>query len=104
MIGVMTAEIVPFGPSRPQMEELIHRLVREGKYALEPELRRKMHERDFSMRQVLETMGEGSINQGPRLDECNDWRCRLKKRVAGKLVRVVVAVHDMSFVYAISVH
>ena len=63
-----------------------------------------MRERDFTMRHVLETLREGSINQGPRLDECNDWRCRLKKRVAGRLVRVIVAIHDMNFLYVVSVH
>jgi hypothetical protein len=56
------------------------------------------------MRQVIETIKEGAINQGPRLDECGDWRCRVKRRVAGRLVRVVVAIHDMSWLYLVSVH
>lgn len=46
------------------------------------------------MRQVIQTLSEGSINQGPTLDEFGDWRCRVKKRVAGRLVRVVVAIQS----------
>lgn len=53
-----------------------------------------MLERDISMRQVIQTLSEGSINQGPTLDEFGDWRCRVKKRVAGRLVRVVVAIQS----------
>jgi hypothetical protein len=44
------------------------------------------------MKQILLTIEEGTINQGPTLDEYGEWRCRLKKRVAGRLVRVVVAI------------
>jgi len=100
----MAAEIVSFGLPRPIAQELIHRLAREGKFTQEPEFIRKMNERGFSMRQVLETLKEGTVNQGPLLDECVDWRCRVKRRVAGRLVRVVVAIHDKSWLYLISIH
>lgn len=100
----MSAKIVPFGLPRPSAEELIHRLAREGEFTREPEFIRKQNERDFSMRQVLETIKEGSVNQGPRLDECGEWRCRVKRRVAGRLVRVVVAIHDMRFLYLVSIY
>jgi hypothetical protein len=53
---------------------------------------------------VLETIKEGSVNQGPRLDECGEWRCRVKRRVAGRLVHVVVAIHDMRFLYLVSIY
>jgi hypothetical protein len=65
----------------------------------------KMLVRGFDMRQVLETIKEGAVNQGPTLDEYSEWRCRVKRRVAGRLVRVVVAISsDLMFMTLISVH
>ena len=100
----MTAVVVSFGLPRPTAEALIHRLAREGKFAREPVMVAKMAERQFSMRQMMETIKHGTINQGPWKDEYGDWRCRVKRRVAGRLVRVVVAIHDMTFLYLISIH
>jgi len=100
----MTADILPFGLSRPVAEAVIHRLAAAGRFTLEPHAKEGMADREFTMRQVLRTIEEGTVNQGPRLDECNDWRCRVKKRAAGRLVRVVVAIHDMDWLYVISVH
>lgn len=100
----MTAKIVPFGLSRPHAEQLIHQLAKNDAFIIEPVCKVKIRERDFTMRQVLKTMREGSINQGPGRDECGDWRCRIKKRVAGRTVRVVVAIHDLRMLYVISVH
>jgi hypothetical protein len=100
----MTADVLDFGLPRPMAEELIHRLAAADAYVIEPACKVKMDDRGFSMRQVMETMRAGHINQGPRRDDCGDWRCRMKKRVAGKLVRVVLAIHNMNFLYVISVH
>ena len=100
----MSARILAFGLPRPIAEELIHRLAREDKYVPEPVFARKMIERGFTMRQVMETLKEGVINQGPRQDEYGDWRCRIKRRVAGRCVHVVVAIHDMRILYLVSVH
>lgn len=119
----MTAEIVPFerkpvinAPSRPEAEEAIHRLAKENKFGMGPvfeteegdlmiDFELKMLERGFTMRQVLETIKEGVVNQGPTRDEYGEWRCRVKRRVAGHLVRVVVAVSsDLTFMTLISVH
>jgi len=99
-----TGVVVPFGLSRSVAQELIRKLRAEGAFSLEPKARMNVSERKFTMRQVLTTLAEGTINQGPTRDECNDWRCRLKKRVAGRLVHVVIAIHDMRFLYVISVH
>lgn len=95
---------MPFGLPRPVALELIRSLVSREAFALEPKARMNVRQRGFTMRQVLATLEEGSINQGPVLDECNDWRCRLRKRHAGRIVHVVVAIHDRSYVYVISVH
>ena len=100
----MVLKLVPVGLPRPVAEELIHRLAREGKVSWEADFTRKLLQREFSMRQVLETLKGGSINQGPNKDEYGDWRCRVKRRVAGKLVRVVVAINDESLLILVSVH
>ena len=100
----MRGNVVPFGLPRPVAQVLVRKLVAEDKFALEPKAKMNLRERDFSMRQVLIALKEGNINQGPKLDECNDWRCRITKRCAGRLVHVVVAIHDMRFVSVISIH
>lgn len=119
----MSAEIVPFGrkrgprpPSRPEAEEAIHRLAKEGKYGFGDvfetedgefisDFELKMLARGFTTRQVMETIKEGTVNQGPARDEYGEWRCRVKRRVAGHLVRVVVAISsDLTFLTLISVH
>jgi hypothetical protein len=99
-----TGVVVPFGLPRPVALELIRKLFADGAFAMAPKARANVLDRNFTMRQVLTTLAEGSINQGPTRDECNDWRCRLKKRVAGRLVHVVIAIHDMSYLNVISVH
>lgn len=101
--------------SRPDAEAAIHRLAKENKFvmagvvetddAVMSEFELKMLVRGFDMRQVLETIKEGVINQGPALDQYSEWRCRVKRRVAGRLVRVVVALSsDLSLMTLISVH
>jgi hypothetical protein len=100
----MSAQVYDMGLPRPFAQALVNRLAKAGQFAVEPECKADMAMRDFTMRQLLETLEEGSINQGPWRDECNDWRCRVRRRVAGRVVRVVVAIHDMSFLYAISIH
>jgi len=85
-------------------EVAIHQLAKAGKFTIEPHAKEGMLARGFTQRQVLTAIEEGCVNQGPSLDECNDWRCRIKKRHAGRLVRVVVAIHGMDWLYVISVH
>jgi hypothetical protein len=99
-----SATILPFGLPRPVAENLVRTLVAADEFTLEPKAKMNLRERDFTMRQILITLKEGHINQNPWRDECNDWRCRFVKRCAGRLVHVVVAIHDMRFVYVISVH
>ncbi len=92
----MIAKILAFGLSRPAAQQRIRTLMAEGKYDFDPHLFDEMDLRDISMQQVLLTAEEGTVNQGPTLDEYSEWRCRLKKRVAGRLVRVVVAIQAHS--------
>jgi hypothetical protein len=74
-----------------------------GRFSLEPHAREGMLLRSITMRQVMTALQDGAINQGPQLDDYNDWRCRLRKRTSGRLVRVVVAIHEMNFLYIVSV-
>jgi hypothetical protein len=97
------ANVVPF-LSSPAAEELIHQLAREDRFVIEPDCIPKMRVRRFDAREVMTTLTQGSINQGPRRDECGDYRCRIRKRVAGRLVRVIVSIHAMNFLYVISVY
>jgi len=97
-------KVVQLGFPRPFAQETIHRLAAAGEFVIEPACKVKMWERDFTMRQLLLTMKGGTVNQGPKLDECGKWRCRIRKRVAGRLVRVIVAIHEMKLLYVVSIH
>jgi hypothetical protein len=90
----MSDPIVPILVNREFALQTIRRLVAEGKFAIEQHAREAMSdpERNVPMRLVLETLKGGSIDQGPKLDEYGEWRCRLRRRCAGKVVRVVVAL------------
>ncbi len=98
------SNVVPMELPHIAAQELIRRLARDGKFVQEPVFVTKMRERDFTMRQVLDTLTGGTINQGPAKDEYGEWRCRIRRRVSGRLVRVVVGIHDLRLLYLISVH
>ena len=72
----------------------------QGRYDFDPHLFDSMNERDISMRQVLTAAREGQLTQDPWLDEYGDWRCKLRKRVAGKLIRVAVALESEGLLMA----
>ena len=50
------------------------------------------------MRQVLEVLREGIGVDGPTLDEYGDFRIKLRRKVAGRRIQVVVAVKETHFV------
>ena len=50
------------------------------------------------MRQVLEVLRKGNGLDGPTPDEHGDYRIKLKRKVAGRRVQVVVAVKETHFV------
>jgi Domain of unknown function (DUF4258) len=54
--------------------------------------------RKISMRQVLDTLRQGSVIDGPDKDEWGDWRVKLQRRVAGRRVQIVVAVKETHLV------
>lgn len=100
----MTAEILPFGFPRPFAQERIRTLAAKGEMVIEPKFRQAMHGRGITMPLVLRVLAEGSINQGPQKDDYGDWRCRVRKRVAGRLVRVVVAIHEERILYLVTTY
>jgi hypothetical protein len=107
MIVSMNAKVVvvPFGLPRSVAEELIHRLAKANEFGMASDFMSKMLVRKFDMRQVLETIKEGVVNQVPARDEYGEWKCRIKRRVAGRTVRVVVAISSaQTFLTLISIH
>ena len=100
----MGLKVVAIGLPRPHAEALIHRLAHENKFGWGSDFTSKLRARSFTMRQVIETLKGGTINQGPARDEYGEWKCRIKRRVAGRLVRVVVAIQGEDWLTLISVH
>jgi hypothetical protein len=64
----------------------------------EPHFRQQLVERELNMRQVLETVRKGCPVGVPTLDQWEDWRIKLRRRVAGRRVQVVVALKEDHFV------
>lgn len=79
-----------------EFESRVHELAKDSaKIALgHPHFQQRLAERGITMRQVLQTLREGSVIDGPKKDEWGDWRVKLQRRVAGRRVQVVVAVKD----------
>jgi len=46
------------------------------------------------MRQVLDTLRHGRVVSGPTKDEWGDWRVKLRRKVAGRRVQIVVVVKE----------
>ena len=59
-----------------------------------PHFQNRMIERGVDMRSVLEVLRKGRPFGPPEKDENGDWRIRMRRKVAGRRVEVIVAVHD----------
>jgi hypothetical protein len=64
----------------------------------EPHFQQQLVERGLNMRQVLETVRKGCPVGTPTLDQWGDWRIKLRRKVAGRRVQVVVALKADHFV------
>jgi hypothetical protein len=64
----------------------------------EPHFKQQLVARQLNMRQVLETVRKGCPVGSPKLDRWGDWRVKLRRKVAGKRVQVVLAVKEDHFV------
>jgi hypothetical protein len=57
-------------------------------------VKERMGERNLNMRQVLECIRNGNRVGEPMKDEYGDWRLKIRRRVAGRRVHVVVAIKE----------
>lgn len=58
-----------------------------------PHFQKRMVDRGIDMRSVLEVLRKGRASGRPNLDEYGDWTITMVRKVAGRRVEVVVAVH-----------
>lgn len=78
-----------------EFEALVQQLAKDSKIQFgHPHFQSRLQERKVTMRQVLDTLRNGSVIDGPKLDQWGDWRVKMQRRVAGRRVQVVVAVKD----------
>lgn len=100
----MSALIVtlPTPSATPTAEQLVARvramsLESERMRFRNPHVQIRLRERKLNMRQVLETVRKGNHADVPMLDHWGDWRIKLRRKVAGRKVQVVVAVKTDHF-------
>ncbi len=58
----------------------------------EPHFQERMLEREIDMRSVLEVLRDGRPIGRANQDEYGDWRIKMRRKVAGRRVTVLVAV------------
>jgi hypothetical protein len=99
----MSDRVVPIRPPSeqlPRLDELVlqtRTLAASGQDTTRihfdhPHFRQRLVQRKVSMRQVLETLREGSAEGTPTRDRYGDWRIKLRHTASGRPVQVVVAV------------
>jgi hypothetical protein len=101
----MTAKVIAL-PARlaiPTADQLVTRVRKlastpSGMRFDHPHFQQRLNERRLNMRQVLETVKKGCAVGNPKLDQWGDWRIKLRRKVAGRRVQVVVAVKGNHFV------
>ena len=98
----MTAKVIPFicAPSAESLGRRLKELSADSAGIVfdHPHFQERLSSRTLSMRHVLEAIREGSIVDGPKLDEWGDWRIKVSRLVAGRRVQVVVAYKGDHFV------
>jgi hypothetical protein len=57
-----------------------------------PHVQLRMRERKVTIRQIFDVLRKGKGIDGPTLDKYGDWRIKLKRYSAGRVVQVVVVV------------
>jgi hypothetical protein len=98
----MSDRVVPLRPPEqpPRLDELVlqtRALAAPGQDTTRihfdhPHFQQRLVQRKVSMRQVLETLREGSAEGTPTRDHYGDWRIKLRHTASGRPVQVVVAV------------
>jgi uncharacterized protein DUF4258 len=92
----------PSAPTATEMVKQIQKWANSGEPRRmrfdEPHFKQQLDARQLNMRQVLETVRKGCPVGTPKLDEWGDWRIKLRRKVAGRRVQVVVALKADHFV------
>ena len=85
----------PSPPSKGQILRRIRGLARDtGNIHWTMHALDRMNERGITSRQALETIRHGEIVAGPETDEHGESKVTLKRRYAGQVVQMVVAVSE----------
>ena len=93
----MASSIVPFRqpPSYEDAQARVCELAkRTGNTFWSEHTQERMNERDILMREALETIRGGRIDGKIVADGATRWKMTLRRRFAGRTVRVVVSVSD----------
>ena len=79
------------------LEKLVnrtHELAQTSEYVWmdNPHVQTRMRERNVSVRQIFDVLRNGKGIDGPNLDKYGEWRIKLKRYTAGRVVQVVAVV------------
>jgi hypothetical protein len=66
----------------------------ENVYLDNPHVQLRMRERKVTIRQIFDVLRCGKGQDGPTQDKYGDWRIKMKRFSAGRIVQVVVVVKD----------
>jgi hypothetical protein len=89
--------IKPFKPSEKQAKQWLKEAAQEKRgLFFSKHAEKRMRQRKIGCRQVLETLGHGTISEPLHQDIQADWRCNISWRSAGLRVTVgaVFKLHD----------
>jgi len=94
--GDKMSELIPF-PEPDSLDELVektHKLAEDSANVSwgSPHVQQRMRERNVSIRQIFDVLRHGKGIDGPTLDKYGDWRIKLKRFTAGRVVQVVAVV------------
>lgn len=59
-----------------------------------PHVKQRMQERKISVRQILDVLRNGKGIDGPTVDKYGDFRIKLRRHTAGKMVQMVIAFKE----------
>ncbi len=91
--------MVDHRPPAPLSREAASVLVREiaqdtARLILTPHFVTQCEARGIVFGEVPRVVQTGRMVEDPEVDEFDDHRCKLRKRVAGRLLSVVVSIHQ----------
>jgi hypothetical protein len=87
-------ETEQFPESLEKLVEKTHELAKysENVWMDSPHVQGRIRERNVSTRQIFDVLRNGKGIDGPNLDKYGEWRIKLKRYSAGRIVQVVVVV------------